>query len=54
MRMVSSLDNAYQKSGIDAQNQCRIIGWNDSTKRFLLAALECYDREVRMNVDMKG
>lgn len=46
------LDNALQKGGGDALRQCRIVGWDEDTKRFLLDALECYDREVRLNINM--
>lgn len=51
---VSCLDDALQKAGDDTIRQCQIIGWDEQTKYFLLAAIECYDREIRMNVDMKG
>ena len=49
--LVNCLDDALQKAGGDAVKQCKIIGWDEETKRFLLNAIECYDREVRMNVN---
>ena len=49
---VNCLSDALQKAGDDAILQCQIIGWDEQTKRFLLAAIECYDREVRMNVEV--
>ena len=47
---LNALDNALQKSGAEARRQCQIIGWNEDTKQFLLAALECHDREARINI----
>lgn len=49
---VNCLNNALQKAGDDAIRQCQIIGWDEQTKCFLLAAIECYDRVVRMNVEV--
>lgn len=48
---LNCLNDAVEYSGTEAQKQVKIIGWSEEVKQFLFAALECYDREVRNNIN---
>lgn len=50
---LNCIDGALEYCGAEAQRQAKIVGWDEDTKRLLYAALVCYDREVRSNIDIK-
>lgn len=47
---VQCLEHAIEKGGGDAARQLSIIGWSREVEKHLIAALECYDREMRNNI----
>lgn len=54
MSFVSCIDNAIRKSGEEAERQLSIVGWDEETKKFILEALELYNKETRSDVHFYG
>jgi hypothetical protein len=47
---LANLDHALQKSDENARMQCRVVGWDDETKKLLRTLIEKYREDVKKKI----